>query len=66
MCILYRGVKVEKGAVIKNSIIMTNCCIHKDAYIENVILDKDVTVNEHQKLIGSADKPFVVAKRQTI
>lgn len=64
--ILYRGVEVEKGAVIKNSIIMTNCCIHKDAYIENVILDKDVTVNEHQKLIGSTDKPFVVAKRQTI
>ncbi|MCE4956843.1 glucose-1-phosphate adenylyltransferase subunit GlgD [Macrococcoides caseolyticum] len=64
--ILYRGVEVAKGAVIKNSIIMTNCCIHKDAYIENVILDKDVTVNEHQKLIGSQDKPFVVAKRQTI
>ncbi|WP_414043438.1 glucose-1-phosphate adenylyltransferase subunit GlgD [Macrococcus animalis] len=64
--ILYRGVEVEEGAVIKNSIIMTNCCIHKDAYIENVILDKDVVVNEHQKLIGSNDKPFVVAKRQTI
>lgn len=63
---LYRGVIVESGAVIKNSIIMTNCHIHKGAYIENVILDKDVIVNEHQKLIGSNDKPFVVAKRQTI
>lgn len=45
---------------------MTNCQIKAGALIENVILDKDVIVNEHQKLIGSQDKPFVVAKRQTI
>ncbi|WP_420496513.1 glucose-1-phosphate adenylyltransferase subunit GlgD [Macrococcus psychrotolerans] len=64
--ILYRGVCVEPGVTIKNSIIMTNCHIKAGALIENVILDKDVIVNEHQKLIGSQDKPFVVAKRQTI
>lgn len=64
--ILYRGVKVAKGAVVRNSIIMTNCCIGEGAVIENVILDKDVTVNKDQRLIGSSDKPYVIAKRQTI
>ncbi|RXK18916.1 glucose-1-phosphate adenylyltransferase subunit GlgD [Macrococcus sp. DPC7161] len=64
--ILYRGVCVKKGAVIKNSIIMTGCDIHENAQIENVILDKDVVVSEGKKLIGSEEKPFVVAKRQTI
>ncbi|UBH16241.1 glucose-1-phosphate adenylyltransferase subunit GlgD [Macrococcus armenti] len=64
--ILYRGVCVERGVTIKNSIIMTNCHIKKGAVLENVILDKDVIVNSNQKLIGSCDKPFVVAKRQTI
>lgn len=64
--ILYRGVIVEKGAVIKNSIIMTTCHISKDVQLENVILDKDVTINQGQRLMGSSDKPFVVAKRQTI
>ncbi|TDM07319.1 glucose-1-phosphate adenylyltransferase subunit GlgD [Macrococcus lamae] len=64
--IIYRGVKIAKGAVVKNSIIMTNCTIGEGVIIENVILDKDVTVNAHQRLIGSTDKPYVVAKRQTI
>lgn len=64
--IIYRGVHIAEGAVVKNSIIMTNCQIGKDTVLENVILDKDVTINDGQKLIGSSDKPFVVAKRQTI
>ncbi|WJP98610.1 glucose-1-phosphate adenylyltransferase subunit GlgD [Macrococcus bovicus] len=64
--ILYRGATVGKGAVIKNSIIMTNSKIGENVVLENVILDKDVTINDGQRLAGSNDKPFVVAKRQTI
>ncbi|TDM03964.1 glucose-1-phosphate adenylyltransferase subunit GlgD [Macrococcus carouselicus] len=64
--ILYRGAQVAKGAVIKNSIIMTNSRIGENVVLENVILDKDVTINDGQHLRGSGDKPFVVAKRQTI
>src|SRR5690625_2177448 len=40
--ILFRGVKVEKGATIKNSIIMQRCRIEAGVHLENVILDKDV------------------------
>lgn len=40
--ILFRGVKVGRGAVIKNSILMQNCEIGQGAVIENAILDKEV------------------------
>ena len=64
--ILFRGVSVNKGATIKNSIIMQRCTIEEGVYLENVILDKDVHVTEGQRIIGSKDKPYVVAKRQTV
>lgn len=64
--ILFRGVIVEKGATIKNSIIMQRCKIEAGVHLENVILDKDVRIVSNQKLIGSAEKPYVVAKRQVI
>jgi glucose-1-phosphate adenylyltransferase len=64
--VIFRGVQVEKGATIKNSIIMQRCKIEADVYLENVILDKDVRIVSNQQLIGSPDKPYVVAKRQVI
>ena len=42
--IISRGVKIAKGAVIKNSIIMQKCQIGENCLIDSVILDKDVKV----------------------
>ncbi|SDO13420.1 glucose-1-phosphate adenylyltransferase subunit GlgD [Alkalicoccus daliensis] len=64
--LLFRGVKVGKGAVVKNSIIMQRCIIEEDVHLENVILDKDVHISSGQTFIGSSEKPYVVAKRQVI
>ncbi|PAV30793.1 glucose-1-phosphate adenylyltransferase subunit GlgD [Virgibacillus profundi] len=64
--ILFRGVTVEEGATIKDSIIMQRCTIEAGVHLENVILDKDVHVTANQKLIGSKKKPYVVAKRQVV
>lgn len=64
--ILFRGVTVEKGATIKNSIILQRCKIEAGVHLENVILDKDVRITSNQQLIGSAEKPYVVAKRQVM
>ncbi|UOQ86192.1 glucose-1-phosphate adenylyltransferase subunit GlgD [Gracilibacillus salinarum] len=64
--ILFRGVKVGKGAKIKNSIILQHCKIEDGAHIENVILDKDVTVTEDQLLKGAKEQPFIIAKRSTV
>lgn len=64
--VLFRGVTVEAGATIKNSIIMQRCKIEAGVHLENVILDKDIHITRDQQLIGSADKPYVVAKRQVM
>ncbi|SDJ58166.1 glucose-1-phosphate adenylyltransferase subunit GlgD [Salimicrobium halophilum] len=61
--ILFRGVKVAKGAVIKNSIIMQRCEIDSNAVLENVILDKDCRISNSRTLVGVPEKPYVVAKR---
>ncbi|MFK4997378.1 hypothetical protein ACI2OX_06990 [Bacillus sp. N9] len=57
---------VKAGAVVKDSIIMQRCTIEPGVYLENVILDKDVHVTGNQRLIGSKDKPYVVAKRKVM
>ncbi|OIJ15290.1 glucose-1-phosphate adenylyltransferase subunit GlgD [Anaerobacillus arseniciselenatis] len=64
--ILFRGVKVEKGAVIKNSIIMQRGVIKEGSVMEHVILDKDVSVTNGKRLIGNEQIPFVIPKRKVI
>lgn len=64
--ILFKGVKVKEGATIKNSIVMQYATIEAGAYLENVIIDKDVRITRGQRLIGSGEKPFVVKKREVL
>ena len=64
--ILFRGVTVEPGAVIRNSVLMQHCVISSDAVIENVICDKNVKISPDVRLSGSAAKPFVIGKRQEL
>lgn len=64
--VLFRGVKVEKGAKIINSIIMQKCVIEAGAIVENVIMDKDVQLSENRTLVGDSRKPYVIAKRSML
>lgn len=65
-CILFRGVSVEKGAVIKNSIIMQDCVVSEGATLDSVIMDKNCVIRKGKTLIGQPDFPIVVGKRRTI
>ena len=60
--IISRGVKIGKGAVIKNCIIMQKCVIEDNCYLDSVILDKDVKIEAGAILAGTAKDPFVVRK----
>ncbi|MDV2886835.1 glucose-1-phosphate adenylyltransferase subunit GlgD [Alkalihalophilus pseudofirmus] len=64
--ILFRGVKVERGAVIENSVIMQRCVIKKGTVLKNVVLDKDITLTPNKTLIGADKQPYVLAKRKVI
>jgi glucose-1-phosphate adenylyltransferase len=60
--IVSRGVKIGKGAVIKNCIIMQKCQIDDNCYLDSVILDKDVKVEAGTRLKGTAHAPYVIRK----
>lgn len=64
--ILFRGVVVEEGAVIKNSIVMEHGLVKKYANLSYVITDKDVTVNEDRKLCGYDTYPIVIVKGKEV
>lgn len=64
--ILFRGVKVHKGAYIKDSIIMQKCEIAENAIVENVICDKNVCITKGKWLKGESNYPLVVEKGTVI
>lgn len=64
--ILFRGVKVKKGAVVRNSIIMQDGEISADSQLENVILDKQVVITKNQMLKGSIKHPYIIEKKSII
>ena len=64
--VLFRGVKIDKGAHVKNCIIMQDGQVHSGAYIENCILDKQAVIKRNARLIGPAAYPIVIAKNVVI
>ncbi|MDR3600517.1 MAG: glucose-1-phosphate adenylyltransferase subunit GlgD [Desulfosporosinus sp.] len=64
--IIFRGVILEQGCQIKNSIILPKCHIHAHAQTNYTILDKSVTVNGENILKGSLNNPLVVLKKTVI
>ncbi|WP_211093633.1 glucose-1-phosphate adenylyltransferase subunit GlgD [Cohnella fermenti] len=64
--ILFRGVKVRKGAVVRNSIVMQNGIIGENGRLENCILDKEVEIRPQQQLRGTSEMPFMALKRNVI
>ena len=65
-CIIFRGVRIRKGAVVKNSIIMQDCEIQANSQLEYTITDKDVVIRENRKLFGYKLYPMVLAKGSVV
>ena len=65
-CILFRGVKVEKGAKVKNCVLMQDTVVECGANLEYVITDKNVRVSVAQELHGTDSFPVYVAKGQIV
>lgn len=65
-CVLFRGVKVGKGAVIKNSILLQNTVIEEKASFINAISDKDVTLTKNRTITGSVDYPIFINKGASV
>jgi glucose-1-phosphate adenylyltransferase len=60
--VLFRGVKVEQGAVIRNSIVMQDAQIGAGSSLNYCILDKQAVIRNGGQLIGHPTYPIVIAK----
>ncbi|MDR1805208.1 MAG: glucose-1-phosphate adenylyltransferase subunit GlgD [Clostridium sp.] len=60
--LLFRGVRVGRGASIRNSVVMQDSVIGEGAVLDGVILDKHVTVSAGVVLSGAASCPYYVPK----
>ena len=60
--ILFPGVTVEAGAVVRNCVIFKDSIVRKDAQLSYIIADKDVEVLQGRTLMGHATYPIVLAK----
>lgn len=64
--ILFRGVKIGKGAKVSNCVLMQGTVIEAGAELSYVITDKNVTVSEGKEMRGSDTFPVYVAKYQRV
>lgn len=65
-CILFRGVKIGKGAKVKNCVLMQDTVVNADANLEYIITDKNVTISAGNELKGSESFPFFISKDKTV
>ena len=63
--ILFRGVTVEKGAKIKDSIIMQDTFVGENSSLECVIIDKKAVVKPGKKLCGGIGICVIFALNNT-
>lgn len=60
--ILFKGVKVEEGAVVKNSILMQDTVIGENAKINCIIADKNVNIKSNVEISGAPNFPVSLSK----
>ncbi|MDO4268856.1 MAG: glucose-1-phosphate adenylyltransferase subunit GlgD [Eubacteriales bacterium] len=64
--ILFRGVKIAKGAKVRNCVLMQGTSVEANASLEYVITDKNVVITADKELKGSDSFPVYVAKHQKV
>ena len=64
--VLFRGVRLEENANVRDCVIMQSCVIGENADLECVILDKDVIVRPGAVLRGTKDHPLVFERGEVV
>ena len=61
-CILFRGARIAKGAVVKNCVLMQDTVVEAGARMDYVITDKDVLITAGKELKGNDNFPVYIPK----
>lgn len=64
--LLFRGVRVGKGAKVKNSIIMQDTEVGVNSNLDYVITDKDVIIKDNRMIMGFTTYPVYIAKGSSV
>lgn len=64
--IIFKGVKVEKGAVVRNSILMQDTVVGEGSSLNCVIADKNVNIKSSVQLAGTQTFPVFLSKDAVI
>lgn len=64
--ILFRGVKIGKGTVVKNSILFQDTFTGENVRLNCVITDKNVVIRDNKYLSGDETLPFYLSKGKMI
>lgn len=64
--VLFRGVHVGKGAVIKNCVLMQNAYVSDNVNLNCVIADKNVVIKPNKNLSGDEKFPVYIGKEIVI
>ena len=59
-CVLFRGVKIGRGTVVRNSIIMQDTQIAGNCTLDYLITDRNVEITSGQELKGSPSFPLFI------
>jgi len=64
--VIFRGVKVGKGSVVRNSVILQDTYIGNNSSLNCVVSEKNVVIRDGITLSGHETLPFFIAKRTMI
>lgn len=64
--IIFRGVKIGRGAVVSNSIVMQGSRVDDNAQLNYVIVDKDVFITSNRSLMGYGTYPLFISKGSVV
>ncbi len=61
-CVIFRGVKVGKGTVVRNSILLQDTYVGENVTLNCVITDKNTVIRDGRNLSGHESMPFYIGK----
>ena len=61
-CVVFRGVKVGKGTVVRNSILLQDTYVGDNVNLNCVITDKNTVIRDGRNLSGHETMPFYIGK----
>lgn len=64
--ILFRGVRIEKGSVVKNCILMQDTVVGESTEVSNIITDKEVRIGDMLCISSAEGSPLYIAKKRVL